>query len=95
MLGRTADIKPDNFLFLRNDDESPLKATDFGLSIRHWPEEAKLTSRSGTPAYMAPELVLQVRAMAACMPAGACARGRLAGLAFRWPPLAAMFAPAS
>ncbi|PNG71918.1 Calcium-dependent protein kinase 25, partial [Tetrabaena socialis] len=45
--------------FLRHDDESPLKATDFGLSIRHWPDEPKLTSRSGTPAYMAPELVLQ------------------------------------
>ncbi|KAG2424379.1 hypothetical protein HXX76_014588 [Chlamydomonas incerta] len=53
------DVKPDNFLFLRHDDESPLKATDFGLSIRHWPDEPKLTSRSGTPAYMAPELVLQ------------------------------------
>jgi serine/threonine protein kinase len=41
------DIKPDNFLFLTNDEESPLKATDFGLSIRHWPDEPKLTSRSG------------------------------------------------
>lgn len=53
------DIKPDNFLFLTNEDDSPLKATDFGLSIRHWPDEPKLTSRSGTPAYMAPELVMQ------------------------------------
>ncbi|KAL6758194.1 kinase-like domain-containing protein [Haematococcus lacustris] len=54
------DIKPDNFLFLTHDEESPLKATDFGLSIRHWPDEPKLTSRSGTPAYMAPELVMQM-----------------------------------
>lgn len=53
------DVKPDNFLFLTHEDDSPLKATDFGLSIRHWPDEPKLTSRSGTPAYMAPELVLQ------------------------------------
>jgi len=53
------DVKPDNFLFLSNDPDSPLKATDFGLSIRHWPDEPKLTSRSGTPAYMAPELVMQ------------------------------------
>jgi len=42
----------DNFLFLSNADDSPLKATDFGLSIRHAADEAKLTSRSGTPAYM-------------------------------------------
>ena len=53
------DVKPDNFLFLNKSAESPLKATDFGLSIRHWPDEPNLTSRSGTPAYMAPELVLQ------------------------------------
>ena len=38
---------------------SPVKATDFGLSIRHRPEEPKLRSRSGTPAYMAPEVISQ------------------------------------
>jgi serine/threonine protein kinase len=37
----------------------PQQATDFGLSIRHSADEPKLTSRSGTPAYMAPELVMQ------------------------------------
>ena len=36
--------------------DSPVKATDFGLSIRHRPEDAPLKSRSGTPAYMAPEV---------------------------------------
>jgi serine/threonine protein kinase len=41
------DVKPDNFLFLSGDEDSPLKATDFGLSIRHYPHEPKLTSRSG------------------------------------------------
>lgn len=53
------DVKPDNFLFLTTEPDSPLKATDFGLSIRHASHEPKLTSRSGTPAYMAPELVMQ------------------------------------
>ncbi|GAX73995.1 hypothetical protein CEUSTIGMA_g1445.t1 [Chlamydomonas eustigma] len=53
------DVKPDNFLFQTKDADSHLKATDFGLSIKHWPHERKLTSRSGTPAYMAPELVMQ------------------------------------
>ncbi|GBF98366.1 calcium dependent kinase [Raphidocelis subcapitata] len=53
------DVKPDNFLFLTKEEDSPLKATDFGLSIRHSADEPKLTSRSGTPAYMSPELVMQ------------------------------------
>lgn len=38
---------------------SPVKATDFGLSIRHRQGEPKLRSRSGTPAYMAPEVIQQ------------------------------------
>ena len=46
--------RPTSAQFLRHDDESPLKATDFGLSIRHWPDEPKLTSRSGRrPSYPA------------------------------------------
>lgn len=40
-------MQPDNFLFVSNDEDSLLKAIDFGLSIRHWPSEPKLTSRSG------------------------------------------------
>ena len=28
------DIKPDNFLFLNKSENSPIRATDFGLSIR-------------------------------------------------------------
>lgn len=54
------DVKPDNFLFESTALDSPLKATDFGLSIKHWSDEPKLTARSGTPAYMAPELILQL-----------------------------------
>ncbi|KAL4446799.1 hypothetical protein ABPG77_008043 [Micractinium sp. CCAP 211/92] len=41
------------------DIDSPVKATDFGLSIRHRPEDPPLKSRSGTPAYMAPEVIQQ------------------------------------
>ena len=39
---------------------SPVKATDFGLSIRHRPDDPPLKSRSGTPAYRAPEVIRQV-----------------------------------
>ncbi|CAL8463887.1 g3422 [Coccomyxa elongata] len=53
------DVKPDNFLFLTKDEDSPIRATDFGLSIRHWPADGKLKSRSGTPVYMAPEVIMQ------------------------------------
>lgn len=28
------DVKPDNFLFVSDDPDSAVKATDFGLSIR-------------------------------------------------------------
>ena len=28
------DVKPDNFLFLTPEERSPIRATDFGLSIR-------------------------------------------------------------
>lgn len=41
------DVKADNFLFESNSPESPLKATDFGLSIKYSPGEPKLSSRSG------------------------------------------------
>jgi calcium-dependent protein kinase len=55
-----------------SDDEAPVspgeqvlthellvKATDFGLSIKHRSDEPPLKSRSGTPAYMAPEVIQQ------------------------------------
>lgn len=33
------DLKPENFLFLSTDENSPLKATDFGLSVFFKPGE--------------------------------------------------------
>ena len=45
------DIKPDNFLFERDEPGSPLKATDFGLAGIIAPGE-RLTRRCGTPSYI-------------------------------------------
>eukprot|EP01026_Neomeris_dumetosa_P002941 TRINITY_DN10806_c0_g1_i4.p1 TRINITY_DN10806_c0_g1~~TRINITY_DN10806_c0_g1_i4.p1 ORF type:complete len:597 (-),score=64.72 TRINITY_DN10806_c0_g1_i4:571-2361(-) len=53
------DVKPDNFLFLTKEPDSPIKATDFGLSIKYKKGDPLLKSRSGTPAYMAPEVLMQ------------------------------------
>ncbi len=52
------DIKPDNFLFKNNDDNAPLKATDFGLAGK-LPKnrDEPLSRRCGTPSYMAPEVI--------------------------------------
>lgn len=33
------DLKPENFLLLSKDEDSPLKATDFGLSVFFKPGE--------------------------------------------------------
>jgi calcium-dependent protein kinase len=46
------DVKTGNFLFLSEKEDAPLKATDFGLAIRHRPGDEPLTTRAGTPAYM-------------------------------------------
>jgi calcium-dependent protein kinase len=52
------DIKPDNFLFQNNDENAPLKATDFGLAGK-LPKnrDEPLARRCGTPSYMAPEVI--------------------------------------
>lgn len=50
-LGGGAALEPEAHL--------QVKATDFGLSIRHRNDEPPLKSRSGTPAYMAPEVIKQ------------------------------------
>lgn len=78
------DIKPDNFLFLTNKENSPLKATDFGLATYFTPGET-LTRRCGTPSYIAPEVVGRKYTPAAdCWSAGVTAYQLLTGrLPFR------------
>uniref|UniRef100_A0A7S1X9N0 Calcium-dependent protein kinase n=1 Tax=Tetraselmis chuii TaxID=63592 RepID=A0A7S1X9N0_9CHLO len=51
------DVKPGNFLYATKDEGSSLKATDFGLMIQHSKNEPPLTTRAGTPVYLAPEVV--------------------------------------
>lgn len=43
------DVKGGNFLFLDKSADSPLKATDFGLAVRHSPADPKLSAKAGTP----------------------------------------------
>jgi len=51
------DVKPENFLFLKKNPKSPLKAIDFGLAKYFTPESLPITARTaeGTPWYLAPE----------------------------------------
>lgn len=52
------DIKPENILFVEeNNDMSPIKLIDFGLSIRHTRDQPWLTNCVGTAYYMAPEIL--------------------------------------
>ena len=53
-------MKPQNFLYLDDCSSSDIKCSDYGLAINFIPGEGVvLTKRAGTPAYMAPELVLR------------------------------------
>ncbi|QDZ22740.1 calcium-dependent protein kinase [Chloropicon primus] len=52
------DIKPENFLFGNKLMGAPLKMTDFGLADYCKPT-ARLTEISGTPYYIAPEVIRQ------------------------------------
>lgn len=50
------DLKPENFLLVSKDDKSPLKATDFGLSV--FIEEGKVYRNIvGSAYYVAPEVL--------------------------------------
>eukprot|EP01025_Chloroclados_australasicus_P041419 TRINITY_DN4386_c0_g3_i1.p1 TRINITY_DN4386_c0_g3~~TRINITY_DN4386_c0_g3_i1.p1 ORF type:complete len:415 (+),score=10.38 TRINITY_DN4386_c0_g3_i1:182-1246(+) len=51
------DIKPSNFLYLSKEHGSKLVAVDMGLAIRHFHDDPNLKSRTGTPAFMAPEVI--------------------------------------
>ncbi|XVE75839.1 hypothetical protein DITRI_Ditri12bG0123600 [Diplodiscus trichospermus] len=50
------DLKPENFLFANEEEDSPLKAIDFGLSIFFKPGEI-LSDVVGSPYYVAPEVL--------------------------------------
>ncbi len=51
------DIKPQNILFEKADSHE-VKLIDFGIATKIEPKEI-LTTRIGTPAYMAPEIVFE------------------------------------
>ncbi|KAL3499280.1 hypothetical protein ACH5RR_038373 [Cinchona calisaya] len=50
------DLKPENFLFLSSDENSPLKATDFGLSVFFKPGD-EFKDLVGSAYYVAPEVL--------------------------------------
>ncbi|KAJ9540533.1 hypothetical protein OSB04_027039 [Centaurea solstitialis] len=50
------DLKPENFLFVNRDEDSPLKAIDFGLSTFFTPGEI-ISELVGSPYYVAPEVL--------------------------------------
>ncbi|VAH11372.1 unnamed protein product [Triticum turgidum subsp. durum] len=50
------DLKPENFLFLNKREDSPLKATDFGLSVFFKPGE-QFRDLVGSAYYVAPEVL--------------------------------------
>eukprot|EP00249_Psilotum_nudum_P017380 c26290_g1_i1 orf=649-2265(-) len=50
------DLKPENFLFLNKSEDSPLKATDFGLSLFFKPEDV-FKDIVGSAYYVAPEIL--------------------------------------
>ncbi|KAL8139638.1 hypothetical protein V2J09_005659 [Rumex salicifolius] len=50
------DLKPENFLFANKDENSPLKAIDFGLST-FFEEGQRFGDIVGSPYYMAPEVL--------------------------------------
>ncbi|KAL0393617.1 UNVERIFIED_CONTAM: Calcium-dependent protein kinase [Sesamum latifolium] len=50
------DLKPENFLFWSTDEDSPLKATDFGLSVFFKPGDV-FRDLVGSAYYVAPEVL--------------------------------------
>jgi serine/threonine protein kinase len=55
----TADMKPENLIYLSPDLDSPIKITDFGLAkFRSAKADASsMTTACGTPGYVAPEVL--------------------------------------
>ncbi|WOL05876.1 hypothetical protein Cni_G14607 [Canna indica] len=53
------DLKPENFLLVNKDDDSSLKAIDFGLSVFFKPGQI-FTDVVGSPYYVAPEVLCKL-----------------------------------
>jgi calcium/calmodulin-dependent protein kinase I len=54
------DLKPENILLATPEPDAELKITDFGLSkISALPDDFLMTTRCGTPGYVAPEVLAQ------------------------------------
>ncbi|KAJ7546744.1 hypothetical protein O6H91_08G052800 [Diphasiastrum complanatum] len=52
------DLKPENFLLANKEEDAPLKATDFGLSVFFRPDSGeKFTDLVGSAYYVAPEVL--------------------------------------
>jgi len=52
------DIKPENLLLMEENDDSLIKIADFGFARQFEPGEPKLVTRCGTPAFVAPEILV-------------------------------------
>mmetsp|Transcript_46802 Transcript_46802/g.114104 ORF Transcript_46802/g.114104 Transcript_46802/m.114104 type:complete len:744 (+) Transcript_46802:145-2376(+) len=54
------DIKPQNMLLTSEDDDAHIKITDFGFARRTHNTPYSLTSRCGTPTFVAPEILKNI-----------------------------------
>ncbi|KAL3913369.1 MAG: hypothetical protein SGILL_006519 [Bacillariaceae sp.] len=52
------DLKPENFLMKDDSDDATIKIIDFGLSRKDDAPQGVMSSRVGTPYYVAPEVLL-------------------------------------
>ena len=59
------DIKPENILFLTEEEDSPIKVIDFGMA-KVLPRLQYLTQLCGTPWYTAPEVIKQKKYNHSC-----------------------------
>ena len=55
------DLKPENILLASQEENAELKISDFGLSKVAASDELLMSTRCGTPGYVAPEVLTQER----------------------------------
>ena len=53
------DLKPENLLYLTNDDHSPLVLADFGIAKMLDSKDEVLTTMAGSFGYAAPEIMIK------------------------------------